>query len=141
MREPDFNSLATELIKCGIAPRDVHRSVYELRDHYDDLVDVAVDEGANSKEARRTASQQLGSMENFVAEMNSRKELKSWAFRHPRAAIFFYPVAYLALLPAVPVFAGIAHASTLARWGASLLVAGLVTATMLLAMQLSIILG
>lgn len=141
MREPDFNALATELLKCGIAPRDAHRSVYELRDHYDDLVDAAVDEGANSKEARRTASQQLGAMEDFVAAMNSRIELKSWAFRHPRAAIVFYPVACLALLPAYPVFAGIAHASTLARWGASLLLAGLATATMLLAMQLSILLG
>jgi hypothetical protein len=52
-----------------------------------------------------------------------------------------YPVAYLALLPAVPIFAGIAHAETLARWGLSLVLAGLMTASMLLVMQLAILLG
>ena len=73
--------------------------------------------------------------------MASRRELKTWAFRYPQLAVVVYPLACLAVLPAMPVFAGIAHRTSLARWGASLLAAGLVTALMLLSMQLSILLG
>ncbi len=40
MREPDFNHLATDLLKNGISPRHAHRTVNEVRDHYDDLVDA-----------------------------------------------------------------------------------------------------
>lgn len=141
MREPDFSSLATRLLKRGITPRHAHRTVNELRDHYDDLVDAAVDAGANSKVARRAAAEQLGSMDNFVGEMSARRELKTWSFRYPHLAVVVYPLACLAILPAVPVFAGIAHRASLMRWGTSLLAAGLVTAFMMLVMQLLIILG
>jgi hypothetical protein len=141
MREPDFNALATELLKSGITPRHAHRTVNELRDHYDDLVDAAVDDGADSRTARRIASGQLGSMERFVADMASHRELKTWSFRYPRLAVVFYPLACLAVLPGIPVFAGIAHRTALMRWGTCLLAAALVTALMLLILQLSIILG
>ena len=68
-------------------------------------------------------------------------ELKTWAFRFPHLAVVVYPLACVAILPAIPVFAGIAHRATLVRWGASVLAAGLVTASMLLLMQLSILIG
>ena len=141
MREPDFSALANRLLKSGISPRHAHRTVNELRDHYDDLVDAAVDEGANSRNARLSAANELGTMDDFVAEMASRRELKTWTFRYPHLAVVVYPIACLAVLPAMPVFVGIAHRTALMRWGASLLVAGIVTALLLLIMQLSIILG
>lgn len=141
MREPDFNVLATRLLKQGITPRHAHRTVNELRDHYDDLVDAAVDDGASSRQARLQAADRLGKMDDFVAEMASRRELKTWAFRFPRVAVIVYPLACLAALPGVPVIAGMAHRASLLRWGASLIGAGLVTAAMLLVMQLTIILG
>lgn len=141
MREPDFNALAKSLLHQGIAPRHAHRTVNELRDHYDDLVDAAVDEGANSKAARRAAAQQLGSMDDFVHAMSECRELKTWSFRYPHLAVVVYPLACFAILPAAPVLAGLAHREALMRWGASLLAAGLVTALMFLVMQLSIILG
>ena len=141
MREPDFNALAARLLRSGITPHHAHRTVNELRDHYDDLVDAAVDAGANSKNARRRAAVELGTMEDFVADMASRRELKTWSFRYPHLAVVVYPLACLAALPAMPVFAGFAHRATVLRWGVSLLGAGLVTALMLLVMQLSIILG
>jgi len=141
MREPDFNSLAAALRKNGVAGRHAHRAVNELRDHYDDLVDAAVDEGASSRKARRLAAKQLGSMDEFVAQMAACRELKTWSFRYPHLAVVVYPLACLAILPAAPILAGIAHREALVRWGTSLLAAGLVTAAMLLVMQLSIILG
>jgi len=141
MREPDFTALSARLLKNGISPRHAHRTVNELRDHYDDLVDAAVDGGANSRNARLSAANELGAMDDFVAEMASRRELKTWAFRYPRLAIAVYPIACLAILPAMPVLAGLANRTALVRWGTSLLAAGLVTAVLLLTMQLSIILG
>jgi len=141
MREPDFNALATRLLNGGIGPGHVQRTVGELRDHYDDLVDAAVDDGANGKQARRRAAAELGTLDDFIAQMESRRELKTWAFRYPRLAVVVYPLACLAVLPAMPVFAGFAHRSILLRWGISLLGAGLVTASLLLVMQLSIIFG
>jgi len=141
MREPDFNRLARRLLKSGIAPRHAHRAVNEIRDHYDDLVDAAVDDGASSRGARQRAASQLGSTDDLVAAMSARRELKTWAFRFPRAAVVIYPLACLVALPAVPVFAGIANASVIARWSASLLAAGLFTAALLLLLQLSILFG
>ena len=141
MREPDFNQLATKLLENGITPRHAHRTVNEVRDHYDDLVDAAVDNGASSGDARRQAAVKLGNLDDFVAEMSSRRELKTWAFRYPRTALVIYPLACLAALPAAPVIAGMANAPLLARWGASLLVAGMFTAALLLVLQLSILFG
>jgi len=141
MREPDFNDLATRLLDSGIAPRHAHRAVNEIRDHYDDLVDAAVDSGASSREARRQAARALGRMDDLVSQMSACRELKTWAFRYPRTAIVLYPLACLAALPAMPVNAGIANAPVLARWAASLLVAGLFTSTLLLVLQLSILFG
>lgn len=141
MREPDFNDLATRLVQSGIAPRHAHRTVSEIRDHYDDLLDAAVDRGASRREARLLAAQELGRIDDLVSEMSARRELKTWAFRYPRAAMVVYPLACLAVLPAAPVNAGIANAPVLARWGASLLAAGLFTAALLLVLQLSILFG
>lgn len=141
MREPDFNDLATRLVQSGIAPRHAHRTVNEIRDHYDDLLDAAVERGASSREARLLAAQELGRIDDLVSEMSARRELKTWAFRYPRAAMVVYPLACLAVLPAAPVNAGIANAPVLARWGASLLAAGLFTAALLLVLQLSILFG
>ncbi len=141
MREPDFNDLATRLVLSGIAPRHAHRTVNEIRDHYDDLVDAAVDHGVSRREARLLAARELGRIDDLVSEMSARRELKTWAFRYPRAAMVVYPLACLAVLPAAPVNAGIANAPVLARWGASLLAAGLFTAALLLVLQLSILFG
>ncbi len=141
MRELDFNRLAQRLLKSGIAPRHAHRAVNEIRDHYDDLVDAAVDDGASSQSARLLAARQLGSVDDLVSAMSDRRELKTWAFRYPHAAVVIYPLACLAALPAAPVVAGIANASVIARWSASLLAAGLFTASLLLLLQLSILFG
>jgi hypothetical protein len=141
MREPDFNRLAQRLLQSGIAPRHAHRAVNEIRDHYADLVDAAMDDGASSQSARQLAASRLGRMDDLVNAMSARRELKTWAFRFPRAAIVIYPLACLAALPAVPVVAGIANAPVIARWGASLLAAGMFTAALLLLLQLSILFG
>ncbi len=139
MRDPDFSGLATRLIESGISPRHAHRTVNELRDHFDDLVDDEADQGANRRAARDRAASRLGDLDRFVETMASCRELKTWAFRFPRVALVVYPLACLFALPAVPFAAGVAHRFTIAKWGASLIAAGLVTAAMMLIMQLSIL--
>lgn len=141
MREPDFTSLNKRLLRCGIAPAHAERTVNELRDHYHDLLDEAVDAGMSRNDAAARACEKLGEMDVLLAEMQSHTELKSWAFRHPRIALVLYPLGCLAMLPALPLVAGARHAPDVARWGTSLLLAGLFTATMLLVLQLSIVLG
>jgi len=141
MRDPDFNDLASHLLSSGIAPHHADRAVNEIRDHYDDLLDAAVAAGASPGEARSQASRALGKMDDLVAQMSACRELKTWAFRYPRAAMVVYPLACLAALPAIPVNAGIANAPVLARWATSLVAAGLITSLMLLVLQLSILFG
>ena len=52
-----------------------------------------------------------------------------------------YPLGCLAVSPAIPVFAGIAHRYALARGGTFFLAVGVASALTLLSMQLTIILG
>ncbi len=141
MREPDFQALKTRLLQGGVAPRHVRRTLDELKDHYDDLLAEAVANGDPDAEARRAAALRLGALDDVVTGMLACRELRSWPYRYPALAVLVYPLACLLALPAVPVLVGIAKAPLLARWGASLLLAGLVTAAMLLVLQLSISFG
>ena len=91
--------------------------------------------------ADQVAAQQMGDLQDVAVAMQACPELRSWSYRYPRIAVVVYPLTCLALLPAMPVIAGVAHAPQLARWGACMLLGGAVTAAMFLVMQLSISLG
>jgi len=134
----DLAELQNELLRSGISPRHVRRTVAELNDHFEDLVDHALAEGAESTTAHERALVELGDLNDVAAAIRSRPELRSWAYRFPYLALIVYPLTCLALLPAVPVVAGIAHAGYLARWAACILLSGVVTAAIFLFMQLSI---
>jgi hypothetical protein len=141
MREPDFQQFESELLRVGIAPRHVRRTVAELREHLDDLVEAALESGFEIQLARRQAAAQMGDLQQVAIAMRACPEMRSWSYRFPRIAVVIYPLTCLALLPAVPVLAGVAHASVLARWTACVLFGGLVTAAIFLVLQLSIVLA
>ena len=141
MPRPDFRRLQRELHAMGMASGTVRRTIAELGDHYDDLVDNAMSDGMDKAAAEMAAAKQLGPLQNIVTEARDRPELRGWAFRFPRLALVVYPITCLALLPAMPVFAGIANATQLARWTACVVVSGFVTAAIMLVLQLSIVLG
>ena len=42
MHELDLSRLQSELLRSGVAPRHVRRTVDELNDHYEDLVEQAL---------------------------------------------------------------------------------------------------
>ncbi len=138
MPRPDFEQFTRDLRRAGIAEKHVRRADLELRDHFDDLVEDAMRDGHDRCDAETHAARQLGDLDTIREAISTQPELRGWAFRWPRLALMFYPLACVAALPAVPVIAGVQNAPILARWAACLLLGGLVTATMLLVLQLSI---
>jgi hypothetical protein len=140
MRDSDRSSFETELARAGLGPRDVRRTVQELDDHYADIVAQGIADGLDAEAADAMARLQLGSPQQVANAVRLRPELHGWARRHPYLALLVYPLTCLALLPAMPVLAGVAHAPQLGRWAASIVLGGLVTGSMLLALQLAIVL-
>jgi len=140
MRNDNFEQLRAALLAAGIAPGHVRRTLLELQEHFDDIVDAAVASGCDPDLARQNALREIGDHQAIVNGMRECPELLSWPRRFPYLAIVVYPLTCLAILPAVPVLVGVAHTPVLARWSMSLLFAGLVTASLLLLMQLSILL-
>lgn len=134
----DFQQFESSLLQAGIAPRHVRRTIVELKDHLQDIVDAEQASGCDLETARNRAIQEFGDLQDVAHAMRARPELLSWAFRFPRIAAFVYPLTCLALLPVVPVFAGVAHAPQLARWALCLLSGAFVTASMFLILQLTI---
>lgn len=138
MPEPDFKQFRSELLQAGIAPRHVRRTIVELQDHLEDLVEAELALGCDAATARQRAGLEMGSLQDVAIAIRACPELRTWEYRYPRLAVVVYPLTCLALLPAIPVFAGVAHAPQLARWGACLLLGALVTASMFLILQLAI---
>lgn len=138
MHELDRKRLRRHLIAAGIAPRHVRRTVDELQDHYDDVVEQELAEGADRLMACRTALERIGPIDDIVTAVRARPELQSWAFRFPRLAAMVYPLTFVALLPAAPVFIGFANAGLVVRWMTCLLLSALVTAGLFLFLQLAI---
>lgn len=141
MHEQDFRQLESELLRVGISPRHVRRTVSELREHVDDLVAAAVNDGYDIGTAQREAAQQMGDLQQVAIAMRAHPELRSWSHRYPLIAILVYPLTCLVLLPVAPVLAGVAHASLLARWLTCMVFGGIVTASIFLILQLSIMPG
>lgn len=138
MPEQTFADLRCYLLKSGISPRHVKRTIAELDDHFDDLRLEARSIGLSATDASSFAEARIGEHKLIARNILARTELKLWVYRYPRLARIYLPIAYLLLLPAAPVFAGAENASTIARWGTSLMVSAAVTATMLLLMQIAI---
>lgn len=134
----DLSRLRKELIRSGIAPRHVRRTLDELSDHYEDLVEQGLSDGATRLEAHAHASDILGDIHDIGDAVRARPELRSWAYRFPRVAALVYPLTFLVLLPAAPVFLGYAHANYVARWVVCLFLSAFVTAVMFLFLQLAI---
>lgn len=140
MHKQSFNELRSHLLESGIAPKHVRRIAAELNDHLDDLRLEALDDGFSACEAESHAMNRLGDQKIIAARILEHAEFKTWVYRYPRIARVYLPVAYAILLPASPVFAGIANPSIVARWGAALMLGGAITAGTFLCMQLAIVL-
>lgn len=140
MHRQYFRELRSHLIDSGVAPKHVRRLTAELSDHLDDLRNDALMRDLSELDAERFALKQLGNQKIIAQKILERTELKTWIYRYPRVACVYLPVAYALLLPVSPVFAGIANPSIIVRWGAALMLGGIITAAMFLGMELAIVL-
>jgi hypothetical protein len=138
---PDFAYLEQRLLRQGVSPSYAHRLAHELSDHYDDLCGDALKSGATLEGSSFSAQERLGVLDDIAAAVAARPELMSWVYRYPQLARVALPLAFVALLPAAPVFAGIAHAPSVLRWTCCMMLSAALTAVLLLCMQLSIALG
>ena len=94
---PNFDRLSERLLTAGISPRHVRRYVWELSDHFDDLVREEMESGAARELAETRALSRLGHDDDLADAMLSRPELKSLTARFPWAVFGVGPVVLLAL--------------------------------------------
>ncbi len=129
MRRPYFDALEARLRDAGVRPAVIDGISAELADHLDDVVAELVADGHSESSAMTLACARLGAPEMIAVAASDHRQLLCWWRRHPGAALVAYPLAYAALLPAVPVLMGVRHAPLVGRWLSCLLAGGLVTAT------------
>jgi len=141
MPDGQLNKFERKLLCAGVVPSHAKRSAIEILEHLEDLQDNAAEKGMNESDAASFAREQIGDLQLIADDIISRAELKTWAYRYPMAASVVLPIAYLALLPTKPLFAGVANAPLIARWGACLMLGAVITAAMFLGMQFSITLN
>jgi hypothetical protein len=139
MPEPRFEGLKEDLLRGGIAPYYVNRTLLELREHYADLEADALGTGLSPHQAATQALAALGSEERLAHAVLARRELKSWVARCPWAAAVCRMLVALLALPLVPVVLCADRGTAIARWSASVGLSLLVTSGMLLALQWLII--
>jgi hypothetical protein len=104
MRDLDLTGLRMRLLRGGVAPKHVNRTLKELRHHYADLERQALSEGLSQTDAAAQAVQQLGDPKLIIEAALARPELRSWAYRWPWLIYGLLPVVALALAVVGSIF-------------------------------------
>ena len=124
MREANFHSLRETLLRGGIAPNHVRRTIAELRDHHTDLFAEAFARGCSVEDAGQEASMRLGNEDSLSAAILARRELKSWTHRWPWVAYWLAPTIMfvpafllLSLLLGLSGAVHVDHDTFVRRWG------------------------
>ena len=97
MHDLNLRGLRKRLLRGGVAPKHVKRTLKELRYHFADLEQKALAEGSSRKEAATQAAKGIGDPELIIEEALARPELKSWAYRWPCGVYGVLPGILLAL--------------------------------------------
>ena len=137
MRDGDsqFADLERLLRRSGVHDDCSRRLVEELQDHLCDLVAEERGRGADAGQASVKALLALGRLTDIAAAAAQRTELLTFSHRHPLLADVTRGLVSAAALPAVPVYFCARRRESIARWCASVGLAGLLTAALLLSMQ------
>jgi hypothetical protein len=123
MPDGQFESLRLELLRSGVAPVYVERTILELAEHLEDLESTSLAAGLNADEAARAALTTLGNERAIAAAVLARPELLTFSTRYPRVAHYLQSAATIGSLPGLPLMFCIEHRPELARWGAAIGVA------------------
>jgi hypothetical protein len=95
MHDERFASLAERLLRGGVAPRHVRRTIFELQCHSNDLVGEFIAAGDSIEESEARASARLGTDDLLVENILARSELRSWATNWPWVAFGLLPLITL----------------------------------------------
>ena len=74
MREAQFAPLAERLLRGGIAPRHVRRTIFELQCHSNDLIGEFMARGCSIEESEAQAAARLGTEDALVESIFARSE-------------------------------------------------------------------
>ena len=105
MRDLHLRGLRIRLLRGGVAPRHVNRTLKELRHHFADLEQQALSQGLSQREASAQAAERIGDPELVIDETLARPELRSWAYRWPWGIYGILPVIAMALVIVGSMFA------------------------------------
>jgi len=120
MPDERFESLRLELLRSGVTPVYVERTILELAEHYTDLETAALASGLDADEAARVARSTLGDERAIAAAVLAHPELLSFSTRYPRVAHCLQSAAAIGALPGMPLMFCIEHRPQLARWAAAI---------------------
>jgi hypothetical protein len=123
MPDARFESLRLELLRSGVAPLYVERTILELGEHYEDLASAARAAGLGAEEAARSARATLGNERLIASAVIARTELLTFSTRWPRVAHCLQSAATIGTLPGLPLLYCLEHRPELARWSLALGVA------------------
>jgi hypothetical protein len=106
-----MDRLAERLLRGGVGLRHVRRTLRELRDHREDLLQRLMDQGLDEAAATREAQQQLGDQDTLVAQMIARPELRSRARRFAWLLFVVGPLPLVCVLGllSIGIVAGVAQ--------------------------------
>jgi hypothetical protein len=141
MPDTQFEALKLELLKGGVAPVYVARTILELEEHYADLERDALDLGLSANDAARAARTAIGDERALASAILARPELLEWRSRWPRVAVWVRSAAAIGVLPGMPLMFCIEHRPEIARWGAALGVAAAIVGVVLAWLNWMIVLG
>ena len=130
-RREQLDTLRLELLRGGVAPHYVERTILELDEHCEDLERDALAAGFTADAAAGAALTRLGNAESIAAAVLARPELRIWSYRWPRAAWCLRSAATVIAIPGRPVIYCIDRSAEIARWATALGTATLLVGTLL----------
>jgi hypothetical protein len=116
----------------GVAEDCSQRLIEELQDHFQDLCAEAFATGQDIRQAYATAMRAIGAPRDIAAVAVQYRELLSVSRRYPLVAGL---ASSIINAPALPVAYCADRRESIARWSASIGLAGMITAGLLLSLQ------
>jgi hypothetical protein len=98
MRKAQFAPLAERLLRGGIAPGHVRRTIFELQCHSNDLIGEFMADGYSIEESEARAAARLGTEDALAESIFARTELRSFATNWPWVAFGLLPLITLPVL-------------------------------------------
>jgi len=135
MRRPDFDALRRRFHSDGISQPTAMRMVDELHVHFDDLRADIEARGVDKESAAELACEQLGSLDVVADAVRAQPALRRLSVRYRAINWLLQPVALAGSAGRLAA----PYAQSASRWLVGVCLSGLVTAALLLSLQLAIV--